>query len=255
MINYISIVFMFLTLLVCFVLPIVLILWFNRKYRSKPEMFAAGFIVFLVFELFTRLPFLSAITEKEQYVTFLSAPILYALLLGFSAGLFDEVGRFIYYRTFVRDHMTWENGVAMGIGFGSLEAMVVTGGVYARRFMFAVMFNLGRFGTAESNPDIAALVEELQSIPLNIHLFAGLERIFMLVIHTAFSLLTMIAAKRGKLSLLLLCTVIHGLTISAAVFLNESYAWLSQLYLLALAVASWIFVVKTSKKKDLFTKV
>ncbi|HBN83926.1 MAG TPA: hypothetical protein DDZ89_08790 [Clostridiales bacterium] len=252
--NTVSIILMFFTLLVCFALPILLIWRFNQKYKMKPEMFAAGFIVYLLFGMILKNPFLRAITENEQYTSFLSTPVVFALLLGLSAGLFDEVGRFIYYRVFVRDHMTWENGVALGLGFASLEAMVVTGGGYAQRIMFTIMYNLGRYSAVENNPDIISLVEELQNTPAITHFFAGFERLCMFVIHAAFSLLTMYAAKRGRLSLLLFSTLIHGVAMSLYVYLNEPvpYTWVSQLVLLAIAVAGYLFVIKRAQKQELF---
>jgi uncharacterized membrane protein YhfC len=250
--NFISMLFMLLNLVICFVLPVVLIFRFYGKYKMKPDMFAAGFIVFLVFELFLRMPFLRAFTENEQYAAYVENPVLYALLLGFSAGLFDEVGRFIYYRVFVRDHMTWENGLAMGLGFASLEGMTVTGGVYVRRFMFSVMYHMGRYGELENNPSVTSFIEELKATPVYMHLLAGWERITMLVIHTAFSLLTMYAAKRGRLSLLVLSFVLHGVTISAAVYFSNSAPWINGLYLPILAAAGFFFVIKKARKKELF---
>jgi uncharacterized membrane protein YhfC len=62
--NFISMLFMLLNLVICFVLPVVLIFRFYGKYKMKPDMFAAGFIVFLVFELFFENAFFKSLYRK-----------------------------------------------------------------------------------------------------------------------------------------------------------------------------------------------
>lgn len=69
------------------------------------------------------------------------------------------------------------------------------------------MYHMGRYGELENNPSVTSFIEELKATPVYMHLLAGWERITMLVIHAAFSLLTMYAAKRGRLSLLVLSFV------------------------------------------------
>ena len=45
----------------------------------------------------------------------------YALFLGFTAGLFEEVGRYLAFTTILKKRLDWKNAVAFGIGHGGIE--------------------------------------------------------------------------------------------------------------------------------------
>ncbi len=255
MINTVSISFMFITLLICFVLPMILILKFNLIYKPKTIFFAVGFILFLFFERVLRMPFLKVLEDYTWYTEMTLSPWKFALFVAFTAAFFGETGKFLIYRVYARDHMLWANGVALGIGFGSMEAMIVTGSVYARQFMFSLMLNSGRFGAKDeifNNYELSNLVSEMQNTASWVYLIAGAERLFMLFIHMALSLLTMYGAKSGKLRYLAFVIGIHTVIVSSAILLTGFNYWPAQIFLCLIAVISVLFVFNMSKKDHLF---
>ena len=81
---------------------------------------AAGFIVFLVFGFFENAFFKPP--KMSSNAAYVENPVLYALCV--FRPVIHEVGR-PYYRVCPRSY-DLENGLAMGLGFASLEGMTVT---------------------------------------------------------------------------------------------------------------------------------
>ena len=57
------------------------------------------------------------------------ALIGYLIFLGFTAGLFESVGRWVGYKWWFRNSLPydWAHGVAFGIGHGGIEAVALVG--------------------------------------------------------------------------------------------------------------------------------
>src|SRR5512135_27806 len=52
------------------------------------------------------------------------------VILALTAGIFEEVGRYLGYRIFMRrEEKTWNKGVMYGLGHGGLESAVLIGGL------------------------------------------------------------------------------------------------------------------------------
>ena len=93
-----------LTLIISFVLPIAILLYLILVKRNYLISFLLGIICFAFFQLFTRIPLIEMyLPTIDWYFTMMyTQPLLYALFLGLSAALFEELGRYVVMRYILR---------------------------------------------------------------------------------------------------------------------------------------------------------
>lgn len=104
-------------------IPVVAVIVFKAKNRDSwlPSAFigAATFILFaLVLEQLLHTVMLPIVQGN---------PWVYAVYGALAAGVFEETGRFVAYKTLMRKHYTTKNSVLMGLGHGGIEAALVLG--------------------------------------------------------------------------------------------------------------------------------
>jgi hypothetical protein len=98
---------------------------------SDRRYFLFGAVVFFVFQLLTRLPALRVLDPIVTPHLASSTALTWIWLLGLSlsAAVFEEVGRYVGYRVFMRrEQKTWAKAVMYGLGHGGLESMLLVGG-------------------------------------------------------------------------------------------------------------------------------
>ena len=177
-------IFIALTALVCLFAPTVLAIILMVKRGAKFWMFLLGAAVFTVFQILTRIPLLSLLQNTPWYTMFtITQPVLYILLLAFTAGLFEEAGRFVGIRFLPRRTLTWENAFVFGLGHGGIEALYFVG------LNYAVLFVQALNGQA-----LATLV----NTPPSYFLVAGAERVLAVAMHIGFTMLVFYAVRRRK---------------------------------------------------------
>jgi len=248
-----SMISMVITLIICFGLPIGLAIYFYKKERIALVAVAVGALVFLVTQMFTRIPLLSYLATLEWYQQMAGNLILIALFLSITAGIFEEVGRYLGFKLklFLKKHLSWKNGVAFGIGHGGIEAIMLVGLAYINNLVYSFLINSGQFTETIApalGPELAAyLLTQLTEMPAYMFLVAGLERAFTIVVHIALSLVVLIAVTKGKTIFLLYAILLHAAVNLPAVLIpglgyNILYA---ELYLLILAVVGCIFIKRS----------
>src|SRR5664280_645569 len=126
MVKTSSIFFLAISLLLSIVLPLVAAIVLHKKLQFAWKSALVGALVFVVFQILTRIPLLGYLQYNLWYQAFsMSYPIISLLLIALSAGLFEEVGRYIGFRLLLRRHLDWEGGIAYGIGHGGLESLYI----------------------------------------------------------------------------------------------------------------------------------
>lgn len=255
MVSTLSIIFMIISLIIAFGLPLALIIWFYKKEKISLIAVLVGALVFLVSQLLTRIPLLNLLSGTEIYRQMTENLVLIAFFLAFTAGLFEEVGRWIGFKYFLKKHLSWKNGVAFGIGHGGFEAITLTGFAYINNLAYSFMINAGSFDTViapQLGPEMSAYIyDQLVGLPSYTFLIAGFERIFAILLHIAFSLLVLYGVMNRKPVYLLYAILVHGAANIPAVIipglgLNLLYA---ELYLLIVAVLSYFYI---RRSKDSF---
>ena len=199
-----------------FVLPIALLLYFKIKKGADLLPFFVGCAVMLLFAF---------ILERAAHGIILGSPAgaviqgnlwLYALYGGLMAGLFEETGRLLAFKTVLHARQSQDiNALMYGAGHGGFEAMVILGITSINNLIYSVMINSGNTAalTESLSGDLLAQVEQviqaLSTTPSYLFLLGAVERIFAIVLHLAFSVLVWFAVKYGKRFLYPLAIALH----------------------------------------------
>lgn len=146
--------------------------------------------------------------------------LIVSLFLGLSAGVFEEVARYLAYRFWARDARQWRAGLMLATGHGGIEAVLL--GLVGLVNVVAI-FGVGQgyfdsLVAPEQMPLVQAQLQALRSAAWFDALLAPAERAFALTAHLALSLLVLQSIVRGQLRWLALAIAWHALLDTVAVF-------------------------------------
>lgn len=197
------------------VAPIVLwIVWCVKK-KEKFTTILVGAVAFFIFALVLEKPiqnvliFPTAMGLKEHAASqFINArPVLWAILLGFFPGLFEETGRFVAFKTVLKKRKNRETSISYGLGHGGFEVLFILSINYLNYIIYAVMINNGTF--AETIKQIEAIAPDragaFLELPAQLAAYSAFtiflaiwERIFAVLFHTGASIMVFYACKDKK---------------------------------------------------------
>ena len=230
-----SIVFMVISCLIAFLVPVGLLLYFRIKKKADILPFFVGCAVMLIFafvleQLAHRLILGSAAGMIIQKNT-----LLYALYGGLMAGLFEETGRFVAFKTVLkRKQEKDQNALMYGAGHGGFEAIVILGLAMITNIIYSVLLNTGHAEviTNTLSGDTLTKVETtfttLATTQSYQFLLGGVERLLAITLQISFSVLMWFAAKKkDKLYLYPVAVLMHLVVDSVAVLMSQK--WVSLL--------------------------
>jgi len=221
-----SLVFMALAALVCFAAPVALLLWYRRK-GAQVLPFFVGCATFVVFALLLESQVHRLVLNGPLGQTIRGNTLLFALYGGLMAGVFEETGRFLSFRTVLKKRLdNDENALMYGAGHGGIEAIVLVGLAYISNIAMAVLINAGQAeqltgGLAGAAADqVRAAVDTLVATAPWTYLLALVERAVAITSHICLSVLVWFAAKKpGKGWLFPLAVLLHAALDAATVLL------------------------------------
>lgn len=252
MISGIKLFFMIVSAVISIGLPILLAIVIVKKFKANAEPIAVGAVVFFVFQVILRIPLLNMLSGAAWYQDLSENFLLISLFIGITAGIFEEVGRFVGYRVLIkRKNYSYKNGIGFGIGHGGAESILLVGLTYINNIIMSVLINNGKFDTVfdgNFSQDALSLAKS-QLINTNAYMFliGGVERILAIIIQIAFSLIILYAIKYKKYIYILLAILLHTLVDTPVVYM--SYNGISTFYIegytLLCAIAALIYIIKS----------
>lgn len=231
MISKTSIFFMCITLVISLILPIVVLIIYAVANKGKKVVSAwfLGAAGFFVMQVILRLPILSVVSLLPGYADFVGNHyVLYSLILGFTAGLFEVVGRLVVAKLMSKE-LTFERSVAAGLGHGGIEAMILIGITYINNLAYTFMINSGSYDliveqTAAMGVDVSSLYavkESLINTPAYLFGLAGFERILAMIGHVAMTMLVCyFVSRKQTLKGVLIALGLHTLLDSVSAILS-----------------------------------
>lgn len=260
-VGALSILFMFITLAVCFGLPVLLAVWAKRKYKKSFSFvpLLAGVLAFFISQVVFRIPVIQGLLPMfGWYQAFMQMQWPYIIFLSFTAGLVEEPARFIAFRI-MKNRRAYTDGLSYGIGHGGIEAILLVGFSYISNISLSFMINGGNLGPL-ANLLPASAISALTDTPSYMFLVGGIERVFAIALQIALSLVVLKGFQTGNRGRwLLLAIILHGLTNLGAVGLVRlgpavlpgnpqlGGTLLSEGFLLIVAVLSVIYIIKRAK--------
>ena len=227
------------------VVPVLIwILWTVKK-KEKFTTILVGAATFFVFVMTEKIiqgvliaPASMGMSEHGASIFINARPLLLAFLVGFFPGLFEETGRFVAFRTVLRNRKNRETSISYGIGHGGFEVIFLLGLAYINNVTYSLMINTGTFAAtieqvAAQAPDqveaLLAIPEQLAALSFVHILLAIYERIWAFLFHTGASIIVFYACKdKKKFWLYPLAILLHtamdmiaGLTMTGVISLSD----------------------------------
>ena len=219
MVSTLSIIAMVISVILCFGTPILFYFLVRRKANLLLTALLAGVVGFFVMQILIRIPLLSVLRASTNFYGI--NIFLLALILGFSAALFETFARVITCRLFMKNDTRFTAGIAHGIGHGGVEAIMLVGLGQITNIVFSFMINNGTFTSVLGNSsDIIDLQTVLIETPASLFLLGGIERVLTLIFHIALSVLVFYAFRIKKKYPIILVLLIHTLLDSTVVMMQ-----------------------------------
>lgn len=255
-VSHISIGIIAFNMLAGILITILLLIVCKKRYRLGVSPFFVGCLVMILFafgleQIVHGLVLGSDIGEVIQNKFWLMA--LYG---GLMAGLFEETGRFVAMKFWLKkQHNDDHNALLYGIGHGGFEMAYILVFGMLNNLIYAVMINSGQIEglmaplDTASQETLRAAVDALVSTPFYVFLLSLAERLAALAAQISLSVIVWIAVTRkGKKPLFLLAICLHMVIDTGAVLLNglgvptllvELAVWICAAVYAFLAVKLW----------------
>ncbi len=202
-------------------IPLVLGVALARRFKVEWRLFWIGMLTFagsqmlhIPFNEYLLLPFIGTLNITSENIQ-LGGMLLVAVLGGLSAGVFEEVTRYVVYQRWLPEARSWAKGLMFGAGHGGVEAIML--GVLVLYGFFQALTLRGADLPAlfSDTPDQVALVQAqldaYWSTPVYLTLLGALERAAAISLHLSASLMVMQAFTRKSLRWLFAAIGWHAL--------------------------------------------
>ena len=207
-----------------------------------------GTLVFLVFQLLTRVPAVLALNAAFASQLKASATFRFTwyLILALTAGLFEEVGRYVGYRVFMRrEEKTWSKAVMYGIGHGGIESVVLIGALALLSLANIVVtssLNLNTL-TASQHANVIQQFATLNAQPVWFPLLGAWERLWTLPVHIALSVIVLQVFRRNNIGWLWLAILAHAIVDFTSVEILQVLGTSTTTYLITEGVIAFFGII------------
>jgi uncharacterized membrane protein YhfC len=236
-------------------LPLSLGVFLAKRFRTSWRIFMVGAITFVASQIF-HLPFngwvLSPlVTRLGLTETHSGLPLLvFALVFGLSAGVFEELARYVVYRFWLRDVRSWRGALMFGAGHGGIEAILL-GGLAVYALLQAVAYrgaDLSAVVPPEQLSQVEAQLNVYWSLPWYLVLLGAFERLFAICFHLSASVLVLQALIRRSPMWVGFAILWHTLLDAVALFGIERWGpYVTEGVIGLLAAASIVIVLALRK--------
>ncbi len=213
-------------------MPLILGVYLARKLDLPWRLFGIGAVTFIVSQVF-HIPFNAWVLNPLLGKLGLSITqvgiqlIIVAILYGLSAGIFEEVARYIVYRFWLkrRSDRTWRSALMFGAGHGGIEAIIfgVLAGISLIRLLALRDADLSAIFPANQLEIAKEQIEFYWSLPWYGALLGAIERLSAICFHLSATVLVLQAFRRGKILWLGAAIAWHTLLDAVAVFAVQTW--------------------------------
>ncbi len=207
-------------------LPIVLGIFLVNKFQLSWKLWLIGASTFIISQIF-HIPFNSYILNPllgtfQQTIGGIPGNLIVALILGLSAGVFEECARYGMFRWWLKDSRSWRSAVLAGAGHGGVEAILL-GGLVMWIFLNMMAVRNADLSSLNLTPEQLGQIQMYWNVPWYDTLLGALERVFTIPFHIMASVFVVQVFTRRpghqQLWWLGLAILFHTLMDASAVFI------------------------------------
>ena len=240
--------------IITLIIPIVISIYCIFSKNKILKSFVVGILVFFISQIILRIPIISYILPNQIWYMKLSLnPYLYGIFLGLTAGIFEEIGRYIGFKYFLKSNHRYIDGLYFGFGHWGIEALLLVG-INAAIFLFGTIAI--KSGIDYSSPSLLSLVSsKLSSLTTMNTYIMGIERLLTMSIHVSFTMIVLYGIRINKIRYLFLAILLHGLVDAGVVILPQIFN--INIVGMEIYVLIWVLILLYSIFifKDVFAKL
>lgn len=206
MVSLVAFIGIILTLVLALVGPVLAAFLYIIKNKGKGvwKALVLGAAGFYILQYQIRITVLNTLATSNWFQQFAENNyITYCLILASTAALVEVVARFVVAKCLQKE-LSYQHGIAAGLGHGGIEAVLLVGMTYVNNAVFAILVNTGLYDMlvqqvgasswlAEDTPEVTELLVLMKEIILETpacdFYLAGYERILCILFHISMSLL------------------------------------------------------------------
>ncbi len=184
--------------------PIALFIAGRVKLKARISSFFIGAGTYLLFAMLLE-QLLHVLVIQFCGLNAQSRPWLYYVYAALAAAVFEETGRLIAMKFWMKKWLDFPNALMYGIGHGGVEAILIGGLSGISNLVSMLMINSGGHAGIRSRHFLLSLqnqtVSQLSALwttPAPLFFVSGIERISAIILHIGLSLLIYRAVKAGK---------------------------------------------------------
>ncbi len=230
-------------------LPVVLLILVKKRLGAKAGAAGIGALTFVLFAL---------VLEQILHVVMLRSAgdilnrnvWIYAVYGGLAAAVFEETGRFVAMKFWMKKTLSKENSLMYGVGHGGIESMLIVGFTCIGNLITAVMINSGQIeammATVEDGTGKELALQAYSALwttPGYQFYLAGVERISAIALQIGLSYLVYRAVRYGEKKFFTAALGIHFLVDAVTILLsNYMNVVVLEIVLLVLVAALLVWV-------------
>lgn len=232
-------------------MPVALGFYFTRRFRLGWKLWFIGGATFILSQV-GHIPFNYVFFGYLQRTLFLPEieTVLYAVLAGLSAGVFEEGARYLVLRFWAKDARSYRKGLLFGAGHGGAEAIIL--GVLVLATYAGMIVMQGTDLTTVLPADQLELGQQqiaaYWSTPWYLSLFGALERLFTIPVHIGLAVLVMRAFTHKQWWWVGLAVLWHAVLDTTAVLVQQTlgnyYVTEAAIGILSLITIGFIFALR-----------
>jgi uncharacterized membrane protein YhfC len=215
-------------------MPMALGFYLNHLWKLGWRLWGIGAAAFIISQI-GHIPFNYFLTWLFQQGYLPQPPVSWwsffnPIVLGLSAGLFEEITRYVIFRWWTKDARSWRKGLLLGAGHGGIEAIIV-GGLTLYGFLRLVNLRYVDLTPLFPASQLALAQQQVQaywSMSWSYSLLGAVERLFTIPCHLAFAVLVMRSITHRQPVWLVLAILWHAIVDASSVYLSglwSSYPW------------------------------
>ena len=186
-------------------MPLALGAFLVWRLRKPWNLFGIGVLTFLgsqvfhiPFNIYVLAPLMDALPSALISPT--AQDLFIGLTLGLSAGVFEEVARYVAYRGWIKADREWSGALVFGAGHGGIEA-IIFGGLTLYALIQAISLRNGDLSTLVPAEQIHIIESQLSAYwkaPWYVAILGAVERVFALSLHLCASVMVLQVFKRDN---------------------------------------------------------
>lgn len=253
-ISVASIIGMIFSLAIAIGVPVALLVLIHKKKGTGISSFFLGAATFFVAAMvLEQILHMAVLTLAGEALT--GNIWLYGLYGGLAAAVFEETGRFVTMKFFMKKKLNTGNALMYGAGHGGFEAILIVGLAYISNLVTSIMINTGGMEASLAVLDEQTRTTTLESLsalwttPSYLFYIAGAERIFAIVIQISLSVLMYLGVKYGKKFCIAGAYMLHFLVDFVSVIVSDKFGTIAAEVVILLIAALIVTSVYQVQKK------